>query len=291
MSNTYTWTITSMSTLPNVPNQPNYVVLVNGFLTGSNGATPPVTANIGWNVQLVVEQDQSDYIPYAQLTEAIVLGWVQEVLTPQGVANLEANAGSQATSITNIQNQLSGGTVATANVAYYPNVTATTTSATFYPGLYSAQSGNLATYTNTGLTYNPGTNALSVGGNLSVTGVLQVRSIQETVANAGVSTGNVNITFTNGAIIYVPSLTGNLTANLQGVNIPSSTISSATFWLNQGATAYTTTGCYINNVAQTINWQGGSLPLGNANKQDVVILTILNFAGGYKVLGQLVTFG
>ena len=101
MSNNYSWTITSMSTLPNVPNMPNYVVLVNGFLTGSNGATPPVTANIGWNVQLVVEENQPDYIPYAQLTEAIVLGWVQEVLTPQGVANLEANVDGQINSIIN----------------------------------------------------------------------------------------------------------------------------------------------------------------------------------------------
>ena len=97
MSNTYTWTITSMSTLPNVPNQPNYVVLVNGFLTGSNGATPPVTANIGWNVQLVVEQNQPDYIPYAQLTENDVIGWINAATDNQAnyYANIDGQIGSQ----------------------------------------------------------------------------------------------------------------------------------------------------------------------------------------------------
>ena len=101
MSNSYTWAVTSMSTLPNVPNMPNYVVLVNGTLTGSNGATPAVTASIGWNVQLVVEQSDPNFIPYANLTETIVLGWAQAVLTPQGVSNLEANVDGQINSIVN----------------------------------------------------------------------------------------------------------------------------------------------------------------------------------------------
>ena len=79
-----------MSTLPNVPDQPNYVVNVNGLLTGSNGATPPVTASIIYNVQLVVEQNEPNFVPYAQITEAIAIEWAKEVLTPQGVSNLEA---------------------------------------------------------------------------------------------------------------------------------------------------------------------------------------------------------
>jgi len=101
MSNTYTWTVTSMSTLPNVPNQPNYVVLVNGQLEGSNGATPPVTASIGYNVALTVEESQPDFVPYEDLTEAEVISWAQAVLTPQGVANLEANVDGQIASLVN----------------------------------------------------------------------------------------------------------------------------------------------------------------------------------------------
>jgi len=101
MANTYTWTVTSMSTLPDVPNQPNYVVLVSGQLEGSNGATPPVTASIGYNVALTIEESDPNFIPYNELTEAVVLGWVQEVLTLQGVANLEANVDGQINSIVN----------------------------------------------------------------------------------------------------------------------------------------------------------------------------------------------
>ena len=101
MSNTYVWSVTSMSTLPDVPNQPNYVVNINGILTGSNGATPPVTASIGYNVQLTVEQNEPNFVPYAQITEALAITWSQEVLTPQGVSNLEACVDGQIESIVN----------------------------------------------------------------------------------------------------------------------------------------------------------------------------------------------
>jgi hypothetical protein len=90
-----------MSTFPDVSNQPNYVVNVNGLLTGSNGATPPVTASIGYTVQLVVEQNKLNYVPYAQITEALAILWAQEVLTPQGVLNLEASVDGQIESIVN----------------------------------------------------------------------------------------------------------------------------------------------------------------------------------------------
>jgi len=101
MSNTYTWTVTSMSTLPNVPNQPNYVVLVKGQITGSNDATPPVIASTEYSVALTVDENQSNYIPYDQLTESVVIGWVQTTLTPEGVSNLEANVDGQINSIVN----------------------------------------------------------------------------------------------------------------------------------------------------------------------------------------------
>ena len=101
MPNTYVWSVNSMATLPDVPNQPDYVVLVSGQLTGSNDATPPVTASSTYNVQLVVEENEPNFIPYEQLTQDVVIGWVQEVLTPEGVANLEANVDEQINNIVN----------------------------------------------------------------------------------------------------------------------------------------------------------------------------------------------
>jgi hypothetical protein len=61
--------------------------------------------------------------------------------------------------------------------------------------------------------------------------------------------------------------------------------------ISQGGTAYIPNALQIAGVAQTINWQGGSAPSGNANKKDIVSFSILNSAGTYIVLGQLVSFG
>ena len=44
----------------------------------------------------------------------------------------------------------------------------------------------------------------------------------------------------------------------------------------------------IGGAAQTINWQGGSAPTGNANGIDSFPFTILNDGGSYVVLGQMV---
>jgi hypothetical protein len=97
--NNYEWKITSMSTLPIVDGDPNYVVLASALVTGSNGATPPVTASQNVNVQFTMTT--SNFTPYEDLTEAQVIGWVQDTLTPQGVSNLEASIDGQIESIVN----------------------------------------------------------------------------------------------------------------------------------------------------------------------------------------------
>jgi hypothetical protein len=101
MSNQYLWTITSMSTLPMVDGEPNYVVLASALVTGSNGATPPVTASQNVNVQFSMTPSSTGYTPYEDLTEEQVIGWVQDTLTPQGVSNLEASIDGQIESIVN----------------------------------------------------------------------------------------------------------------------------------------------------------------------------------------------
>ena len=60
--------------------------------------------------------------------------------------------------------------------------------------------------------------------------------------------------------------------------------------INQGATPYEVTAVQIGGAAQTINWQGGSQPTGNANGIDAFSFTILNDGGTYVVLGQMVDF-
>ena len=93
--NTYLWTVTSMSTLPSPPAPVNeYVVLTQYTVTASNGATPPVTAEIGGSAQFTVPTNENgNYTPYADLTEEQVLSWIQA--EPNLVINTEANLDGQ----------------------------------------------------------------------------------------------------------------------------------------------------------------------------------------------------
>ena len=97
MATTYTWTITSMQQWPSGTNA-GYVVNVNWTLTGTDGTQ---TANIGGNTQYPVTDAQAGFEPYASLTEATVIGWVQASLGAQGIANFEANVQGQLSSLAN----------------------------------------------------------------------------------------------------------------------------------------------------------------------------------------------
>ena len=97
MATTYTWSITSMQQWPSGTNA-GYVVNVNWLLTGTDGTQ---TANIGGNTQYPVTDAQAGFEPYASLTEATVIGWVQTSLGAQGIANYEANVQGQLNSLAN----------------------------------------------------------------------------------------------------------------------------------------------------------------------------------------------
>jgi hypothetical protein len=77
MANTYLWTITGMSTLPAPPAPVDgYVVWATYSVSASNGATPPITASIANNAQFTINYTETP-IPYEDLTQEIVLGWIQ----------------------------------------------------------------------------------------------------------------------------------------------------------------------------------------------------------------------
>ena len=92
---TYTWTVDAMYTLQQP--DPDYVVNVVWTLTGVDGTT---TAFIGGSTMFNSNQS-SAFIPYDQLTQATVIGWVQAALGEQGIANFEANVQGQINSILN----------------------------------------------------------------------------------------------------------------------------------------------------------------------------------------------
>jgi len=70
---TFTTTITSMYTL-DTPD-PGYVVNALWQVTGVDGT---YTASIGGNTQFNSADQEGAFIPYASLTEAIVIGWIPE---------------------------------------------------------------------------------------------------------------------------------------------------------------------------------------------------------------------
>ena len=83
----WVWTINAMQQWPSGTNA-GYVVNVIWTLTGTDGT---YTASIGGNTQYPVSDAQAGFVPYAQLTQATVIGWVQESLGATGISNFEAN--------------------------------------------------------------------------------------------------------------------------------------------------------------------------------------------------------
>ena len=102
----------------------------------------------------------------------------------------------------------------------------------------------------------------------------------------GVTDHNVML----GHLFYHTGVTSDLTPNLTNFDLTAEDATNITVIINQGATPYEVTALQIGGAAQTINWQGGSQPTGNANGIDSFSFTILNDGGTYVVLGQMVDF-
>ena len=88
MAITYTTNISNMYTV-STPT-PDYVVTVIFETIGTDGT---YTASIGGSIELAVQSDQANFIPYNQLTEEIVIGWIND--QTQNQANYYANIDGQ----------------------------------------------------------------------------------------------------------------------------------------------------------------------------------------------------
>jgi hypothetical protein len=86
MATTFTWSISQMDTIQSP--QPDYVVEVVWTLTAVDGQYGVNCSN----TQMFNVTESETFVPYANLTEAIVLGWVQDALGASGVAAAEAQA-------------------------------------------------------------------------------------------------------------------------------------------------------------------------------------------------------
>ena len=95
MANTYTWSITSMSVMQTP--QPDYVVIANWNCEGTDGTN---VASCG-GISRFEQTSEGDFTPYADLTEAQVIGWVQAELGENGVTSVTANIDGQIDSMVN----------------------------------------------------------------------------------------------------------------------------------------------------------------------------------------------
>jgi hypothetical protein len=82
---TYTWNVTALYT-ETVDSEQNYVVIANYTVIGIDGTYSAELSNIARFSTASV----SPFVPYEDLTNEIVIGWIQDELGPDGVSNLEA---------------------------------------------------------------------------------------------------------------------------------------------------------------------------------------------------------
>jgi hypothetical protein len=131
----------------------------------------------------------------------------------------------------------------------------------------------------------------SIGGTLTANGnAIFNTGVQEAFDTLTSSTGTVTHDCDNGHVFYHTGATGDITANFTNLGLTAEYGTNLTVIINQGATPYEVTAVQIGGVAQTINWQGGSAPTGNANGIDSFSFTILRDGSSYVVLGQMVDF-
>lgn len=138
----------------------------------------------------------------------------------------------------------------------------------------------------------PTFSALNVPTNAALTATLENMSISSLGA-----TGAITLSASVSAFYYYTgNATGSFSLNLTstaGLNSTLSTNQAITFvFLNtNGSTAYTVGNVSVDGTNQSVIWQGGTAPTGNASAVDAYTLTVIKTGSAtYKVLGSLTKF-
>jgi len=99
MANVYTWTVDSMLNYPTYAGQTNVVCVVNWVCTGTNGTQTGHSAGAS-GIPFI---SADPFIPYANLTNDIVIGWVKESLGTDGVNSVQSDIDGQIAAASNPQ--------------------------------------------------------------------------------------------------------------------------------------------------------------------------------------------
>ena len=87
---TFTWTVTQLLT-ETIAGEQNYVVIANYEVVGVDGV---YTSSIQDSARFSTDK-VTPFIPYEDLTNTIVIGWIQAILGVDGVANYEESIQGQ----------------------------------------------------------------------------------------------------------------------------------------------------------------------------------------------------
>ena len=82
---TYNWNVTALWT-ETIASEQNYVVIADYNVVGTDGTYYGSLSNIARFITASV----TPFVPYEDLTNDIVIGWIQSELGVDGVSNLEA---------------------------------------------------------------------------------------------------------------------------------------------------------------------------------------------------------
>jgi hypothetical protein len=132
---------------------------------------------------------------------------------------------------------------------------------------------------------------LSVALNANFNGITNFTSFAQNIGSLSGATGVVNHDFSVASLFNHTSIVSNFTVNVTNFNLAAGKATNVVLILNQGAIAYVPSALQLGGVAQTINWQGGLAPDGNAMKKDIVSFSIYSIGASYTVFGQLIPFG
>jgi hypothetical protein len=96
MAITNTWSVVQMDAYPEYEGETDVVFSVHWQLNGTDGT---YNGSVYGSVGVTLDPD-APFVPYASLTQAQVIGWVQDALGEEQVASYEANVAQQ------IENQI-----------------------------------------------------------------------------------------------------------------------------------------------------------------------------------------
>lgn len=91
MAITNTWSVVQMDAYPEYEGEPDVVFTVHWRLDGTDGTY----AGSVYGSQGITLIEGATFTPYADLTEAQVIGWVQSAMGAEQVATYEANVAQQ----------------------------------------------------------------------------------------------------------------------------------------------------------------------------------------------------